>query len=682
MKGSEDIAVIDAGDPESIRYVEFKQDEYIDHFSKLVELEREEEMERHEREMKNLSGWERQKKGRAVLNARARDEGTGLGGKFIVKFVRKDGLPDTEMSVGDLIRVSKNHPLSDDNPSGTVIERTGYSITAAFDDKPPGWIYDKVRLDLYVNDITFQRMLDAVNKTKGLEGKKRRLINKIISEGELESEQMEDVFFMNQDLNKSQQEAVIKAMESQDIHLIHGPPGTGKTVTCVEIIEQAVEANQTVIACADSNTAVDNLVEHLVSRGRNVVRVGHPARVTPVLREHTLDYILEDNSTYLKAQELRERAFELKEEQDKYTYPSGRWRRGLSNEAIKSLAKKGKGSRGIPPNKIQEMAKCLEIQDEVDELFDKVDELENKAVNEVLERADLVCSTNSSSASQALEDREFDLCVIDEATQASEPSCLIPTVKADKLVMAGDHKQLPPTILNEKAKNEGLAETLFERLVAMYGDEVKTLLKVQYRMHEKIMRFSDDEFYDGQIVADASVKNHLLEEIVDNHVENKFDEILDTKEPIVLIDTQGKMPERSRNGSTSKENKGEALISKKLVDGFLDMGIESKDIGVISPYDDQKELIKDQVDDEMVEIDTVDGFQGREKEVIILSLTRSNKKDNIGFLKDLRRLNVSITRARRKLVVIADCNTVSTHPLYEKLFNYIGDEGKKLDVNI
>lgn len=682
MKESDDITVIEAGDPESIVHVEFEQDEYIDHFSELVELERQEEMERHEQEMKNLSGWDRQKEGRAILNTRAIDEGTGLGGKFLIKFVRKDGIPDTEISVGDLIRVSKNHSLSDDNPSGTVIERTGYSITAAFDDKPPGWIYDKVRLDLYVNDITFQRMLDAVKKTKNLEGKKRRLINKILSEEELESERIEDIYLMNQDLNKSQQEAVIKAMESNDIHLIHGPPGTGKTMTCIEIIEQAVEADQTIVACADSNTAVDNLVEHLISRGREVVRVGHPARVTPTLREHTLDYILEDNSTYLKAQELRERAFEKKEKQDQYTYPSGRWRRGLSNEAIKSLAKKGKGSRGIPPHKIDEMAKSLELQEEVDELFEKVDELENKAVNEVLERADVVCTTNSSSASQALEDREFYLCVIDEATQASEPSCLIPAVKSDKLVMAGDHKQLPPTILNERAKNEGLAETLFERLVAMYGDEVKTLLKVQYRMHEKIMRFSDDEFYNGQIIADDSVRSHLLEDIIEDKSDNKFKEILDPKEPVVLINTQGQMPERSRQGSTSKENKGEALLSKELVNGFLDMGLEPNEIGVISPYDDQKELIKDYVNNELVEIDTVDGFQGREKEVIILSLTRSNNRNNIGFLKDLRRLNVSITRARRKLIVISDTDTVSIHPVYEKLFRFMEDKGKKLDVNV
>ncbi|MBS3817603.1 MAG: IGHMBP2 family helicase, partial [Candidatus Thermoplasmatota archaeon] len=437
MSRSEYLSIVEPGSPESITQSEYSLEEYIDHFSELVELERREEMERHEREMKQLSGWERQKRGRAILKARARDEGTGLGGKFIVKFVRKDGLPETEISVGDLVRVSKNEPLSDDNPSGTVTEKTGYSIKAAFDERPPDWMYDKVRIDLYVNDITYQRMLDALDKVEDLKGRRRKLFEKLLTGKELESEPIEDIYFCNQMLNESQQEAVIKAKEAEDIHLVHGPPGTGKTVTCVEMIEQAVEDGLEVIATADSNTAVDNLVEHLVSRGREVVRVGHPARVTPVLRDHTLDYLLEENDAYQRAQELREEAFDLKDEQDKYTYPSGRWRRGLSNEAIKDLAEKGKGSRGISPDKIKEMAKSLEIQEKVDELFDKIEDLEDKAVGEVIEEADVVCTTNSSAASQALEEREFDLCVIDEATQSTEPSCLIPAVKSDKLIMAG-----------------------------------------------------------------------------------------------------------------------------------------------------------------------------------------------------------------------------------------------------
>lgn len=682
MSRPEDLNIVEPGDPESISHAEYTLEEYSEHFSKLVELEREEEMERHEREMRQLSGWERQNEGRAVLNARARDEGTGLGGKFIVKFVRKDGLPETEISVGDLIRVSKNEPLSDDNPSGTVTEKTGYSIKAAFDERPPDWMYDKVRVDLYVNDITYQRMLGALKKIEDLIGRKRKLIDTLLEGKERHSESIEDIYYCNQDLNESQKEAVRKALESEEVHLIHGPPGTGKTVTSVEVIEQAVENDEEVLACADSNVAVDNLVEHLVNRGREVVRVGHPARVTPVLRDHTLDYILEKNDTYQKAQELRERAFDLKDEQDEYTYPSGRWRRGLSDEAIKSLAEKGKGSRGIPPHKMKEMARSLELQEEIDDLFDKIDALEEKAVDEVLNRADVVCSTNSSSASRALEDREFDICVMDEATQASEPSCLIPLVKAEKLVMAGDHKQLPPTILNETAKKEGLDETMFERFIALFSDDIKTLLKIQYRMHEKIMRFSADQFYGGELLADSSVESHTLDDIIDQKPGGKFEKVLSPDPPITLIDTKGQMPEKSRAGSTSKENPGEALLAEELAESYIDVGVDPTDIGIITPYKDQADLIDEKMDEENLEIDTVDGFQGREKEVIILSLTRSNEDGVIGFLKDLRRLNVSLTRAKRKLIVLCDRNTLSSHEVYEDLFDYMEREGNSFDISI
>jgi len=681
MSRPEDLNIVEPGSPENISKAEYALEEYSDHFSDLVEMERKEEMERHEREMKQLSGWEREKEGRAILNARARDEGTALGGKFIVKFVRKDGLPETEISVGDLVRISKNEPLSDDNPSGTVTEKTGYSLKAAFDEKPPGWIYDKVRVDLYVNDITYQRMLDALEKIKKLKGKKRKLVKTLLDGKKLQHDTIDEIYYCNQELNESQKEAVRKAIKAEDIHLIHGPPGTGKTVTSVEVIEQYIEKDKDVLACADSNVAVDNLVEHLVSRGRRVVRVGHPARVTPVLRKHTLDYLLEKNDTYQKAQELREEAFELKDEQEDYTYPSGRWRRGLSNEAIKSLAEKDKGSRGIPPNKMKEMAKSLELQEKIDELFDKVDDLEEKAVSEVLERSDVVCSTNSSSASQALEEEDFDLCVIDEATQATEPSCLIPSIKAEKLVMAGDHKQLPPTILNEEAKREGLDETMFERLIALFGDNVKTLLKIQYRMHEKIMRFSADEFYNGELLADSSVEAHTLKDIIDRDPKSKFRHVLDPYPPLSMIDTKMEMPERTRSGSTSKENPGEAVLAKELAEEYLDLGLEATDIGIITPYKDQADLIEKKIVEENLEIDTVDGFQGREKEVIILSLTRSNDEGIIGFLKDLRRLNVSLTRAKRKLIVLCDKSTLSSNEVYDRLFHHIEKVGNSFEIS-
>ncbi len=674
--------IVEPGDIEKVKFKEFSEDRYVQHFTRLVELEREEEMKLHENEMKYLSGYERQNKGRAILNTRARDEGSGLGNKHIVKFVRRDGLPETEISVGDLIRVSKSQPLSDDNPSGTVIEKTGYSLTTAFEEKPPDWIFDKVRVDLYVNDITYQRMFDAVNSIPGLKGKKRKTVSKLLTKNDLERNDVENIYFINQELNESQKNAVENALESDDIHLIHGPPGTGKTITCVEVIEQAVDEPRSVLACADSNTAVDNLVEHLVNKGRNVVRVGHPARVNPLLRDHTLDYLLEDNSNFQKADEFREQALEFKEEQETYTYPSGRWRRGLSNEAIKSLAQKGKGSRGVPKDKIQEMAKSLELQEKIDKLFEKVDRLEDKAVKEIITNCDVVCTTNSSAGSEVLKGKEFDLCVIDEATQATEPSCLIPLIKAEKIIMAGDHKQLPPTIKNLQAKEEGLADTLFERLIAMYGPEIKTLLQVQYRMNEKIMHFSDDAFYDGLIEAHESVKEHTLDDILNKTPRGKFSDVIDPKEPLVFMDTLGNMEERSREGSNSRENPGESLLVTKIVKELVGCGVPGIDIGVITPYDDQKENIKSNIENENIEVDTVDGFQGREKEAIILSLTRSNDSGKIGFLKDLRRLNVSITRAKRKLIIIGDSTTLSEHPVYDSFFNFIRDEGKYIKVKL
>ncbi len=717
--------------PDAVEKKEFTMDDYIDHFSSLVELERREEMERHEREIRNLSGGEREAKGRAILKARGRDAGTGLGGKSLVKFVRKDGLPETEIGVGDLVMVSRRDPLADDNPAGTAIEKTGYSLTAAFDRRPPKWAYKRVRLDLYVNDVTYQRMLDVLHALPRLKGRRRALADRLLSKGELDTTKDGDITLFNPSLNESQVKGVKDALAARYFHLIHGPPGTGKTITCVEIIQQEAE-NGKVMACADSNTAVDNLVEHLVSRGRTVVRLGHPARVTPVLRGHTLDYLLEDNPSYVKAQRLRARAYEIKEEQDRYTYPSGRWRRGFSNRAIKSLAAKGRGDRGVPAEKIREMARSIELQEEIDEIFERVSELEDRAVEEILDGTEVVCTTNSSAASEPLEGMNFDVCVIDEATQATEPSCLIPLIKAPKVILAGDHRQLPPTILNREANDNGLAATLFERLLALYGPGIKTLLRTQYRMHKEIMEFPNREFYQGEIKAAEGVRNHTLSDLINagkgedgktpspqssgvdtgdavgrgsvsnspsrvdvSEVEDRgsvstpsspdnnrdtgtggmLKKILDPGVPLVLVDTGGKMRERSRAGSPSKENPGEASLALDLVNGLLATGLRAGDIGVIAPYKDQKDIIESKVRNEGLEVDTVDGFQGREKEAVVLSLTRSNKRGEVGFLKDLRRLNVSITRAKRKLIVIADVATASTLPTYRRLFDHIKSKG-------
>lgn len=651
--------------------------EYSEKFSRLVELEREEEMERHRNEMENLSPRQRQAKGRALLGLDGEDEGQGLAGKHLVKFVNRDGLPDTEISVGDLVMVSKNQPLNPDNPTGTVTRKTNYSVTIAFDANPPGFVYSKgLRVDLYVNDVTFQRMLDALDNFHVVTGDKRCLRQVLLGDEEPRFSDLESFEASNQQLDESQINAVRGSLEADDIFLIHGPPGTGKTTTLIESIEQHVDRDFKVLATADSNVAVDNIVDFLNERGFYAVRVGHPARVTETLRQNTLDYIVEKKDKYQEAQKLWSKVSELNDEQDKHQFPSGRWRRGMNNEKIKELAEKGKGSRGVPSDVIESMAKWIEIQETIDDCVEKAKRLEQEAIDEIIEQADVVCTTNSTAGSELMSDRDFDVVVIDEATQATEPSCLIPINLANKVVMAGDHKQLPPTILNRQAEKEGLSETMFERMINIHNDRIKQMLQVQYRMNTDIMDFSSKKFYSDQLEAATAVSDHKLD--IDVETSGQLGEIIDPDNVLVFVDTAGKHQERSRRGSTSKENPKEAELVRVFTEELIGNGVSPKDIGVISPYDDQVGKLNQVLDIEGLEVKTVDGFQGREKDVIIISFVRSNDNNEIGFLADLRRLNVSLTRARKKIISVGDSETLTVNETYRELIDYFKETGTVL----
>ncbi|MGM0502231.1 MAG: IGHMBP2 family helicase [Bacillota bacterium] len=658
-----------------------KVENYLEKYEHLVQLEREEEMRQHEQEIKNLSGYEREQKGRAILHLRGRDEGQGLAGKFLVKFMRQhqgEELPDNEISIGDLVMLSKDEPLNNDNPTGTVVEQTNYSCTIAFDNEPLGFVYDKgLRMDLYVNDITFQRMLDALNKLRGAGGRLAELRDKLLGFSELEFAVEPEVEFFNQQLNQSQQQAVKSALAAEDFFLVHGPPGTGKTTTAIEILQQGVKKQQQILATAASNTAVDNMVEKLVNKDVKVLRVGHPVRVNPVLREHTLDYLIEDNSKYQKATKLREEAYQLLDEQEEHTHPSPKWRRGMSNKKIKSLAQDNRGSRGVPADKIEEMAEWIKLQDKINQLFEQVEQLEQEAVQELIDEADVVCTTNSTAGSEILEQQQFDLLVIDEATQATEPSALIPVIKAEKIILAGDHKQLPPTILNREAKQQGLAKSLFERLIEVHGTAGKKVLKVQYRMNQEIMSFSNQEFYDAKLKAAPKVKDWCLSDLELNLPTgtSPAEKVLSCPEAIAFLDTCGmNISETQKQGSTSVQNQLEADLVAEIVSHSDRAGINADEIAVITPYQDQVELI-DRLTRLDLEINTVDGYQGREKEIIILSLVRNNDRQDIGFLKDKRRLNVSLTRAKKKLIIIGDSDTIKGYEIYNNLINYVQNNG-------
>lgn len=336
----------------------------------------------------------------------------------------------------------------------------------------------------------------------------------------------------------------------------------------------------------------------------------------------------------------------------------------MSDEEILRYAETGSWIRGVNPKAIKSMASWIKLQEKINDLYQEAKRLEDKLIKDILTNADVVCSTNSMAGSDYVKGLNFDVVVVDEATQSVEPSTLIPIIKGKKFILAGDHKQLPPTVLNPRAEKY-LQITLFERLVKMYK-KCYTTLRVQYRMNEKIMKFPSRMFYGNLLIADERVRKHTLKDLGING-----NGIFSPEKVVVFIDTKGKGKERQRKGSTSYENPLEAKICAWIVKEFIKIGLKPEHIGVISPYDDQVSLLTDMLKDTGIEIKTVDGFQGREKEVIIVSFVRSNPEGNLGFLEDLRRLNVSITRAKRKLILIGDSLTLSNNEVYYNLIHYV-----------
>ncbi|NPA33199.1 MAG: IGHMBP2 family helicase [Aquificae bacterium] len=478
------------------------------------------------------------------------------------------------------------------------------------------------------------------------------------------------------ELNEYQKRAIERAIKSDKFFLIHGPPGTGKTTTLTECIATLAKQGKKILATADSNVAVDNLVERLTKKGIKAVRVGNPVRVLESIRKHTLDHLLEHEPEFQKAKKIYEEIEKLKEEQSRYVKPEPRYRRGLSDEEILKHAKTGTPVRGLSPKLIRSMAKWIKLQHKINELYQKAKEEERKAIGKILSRAQVVCTTNSSAGSEVLEGMSFDVAVVDEATQAVEPSCLIPITKAKRVIMAGDHKQLPPTVLSQEAQEE-LSYTLFERLLELYGEDIYEMLRVQYRMNKKIMDFPSKKFYGGKLVAHPSVENITLRDIINpeklKEVHKELLPILEPQNVVVFVDVKGE--EKRRKDSPSYYNEEEAKLAKRIVEELLKLGLSPSDIGVISPYDEQVRLLEEKLKDKGVEIKTVDGFQGREKEVIVLSLVRSNPKKDIGFLKDYRRLNVAITRPKRKLIILGNADTLSGDEVYNELIEYVKKEG-------
>ncbi|AWX32417.1 IGHMBP2 family helicase [Methanosphaera sp. BMS] len=621
---------------------------YIERLITLINYEREEEVKVMVNEIKKMTSYEREQIGRAVNNMKGKRLAKELG-MTIVQYGRKKRI-DCEINVGDVVLISTDNPLKS-NLTATVTEKGGRYLQVAFESKVPRWaLKKKVRLDLYVNDVTFRRMEDNL---KNLSINAKHALEYHLNMKSPKKENDVYLEYIDTSLNDSQKLAVKNALSSQDFYLIHGPFGTGKTRTLVELIYQELRQDNKVLATAESNTAVDNLLERLAMNEKiNITRLGHPQRVSSENIKHTLAYKINSHPLGANLESYYNIIDEYNEEKTYYTKPKPQLRRGLTDNQIKRCASKNKSTRGVDKKIIQSMARWIDYDEKVKEIYDKVKVLEDKIVREIIEESDVIVSTNSSAALDVIAKYKFDVAVIDEASQTTIPSVLIPIAKAHRFILAGDHKQLPPTVISTDAYE--LEETLFESLIEKYPHKGQ-LLNVQYRMNDELMRFSNSQFYDNLLETDSSVFDITL---------NDFD--INDEKTMEFIDTSNMNDNREAhlNDSKSFVNRTEARICIELANDYLDKGVKKEDIGIISPYADQVKLISEHID---VEVKSVDGFQGREKEIIIISTVRSNDNGELGFLNDLRRLNVAITRAKRKLIIVGNQDTLKYNRTYEKL---------------
>ncbi|MBR3140147.1 MAG: IGHMBP2 family helicase [Methanobrevibacter sp.] len=627
---------------------------YIKKLITLINYERDAEIDLMTHEISTMSGQKREELGRAINKVKGKSLGKELGLQ-IVQFGRSEVI-DTEISVGDMVLISTDNPLRSDL-TGTVTEKGARFIKVAFDKRVPKWaIKKKVRIDLYANDITFRRMEDNL-KHLSLKGK-NALEYMLSDRNPKKNRPTHYIAYIDENLNESQKNAIENGLSCENFFLIHGPFGTGKTRTLVELISQETRQNHKVLATAESNAAVDNILERLMENKKlNLTRLGHPQRVSKHNITQTLAYKVENHKLNKKIKKIYKKIDNLIEKRRVHTKPTPQYRRGYGDYDILHNASKGKGGRGISVDKMKSMAKWIEINQEIDEAHDEIKRIENRMIKDIVETSDVILATNSSAALESIARTKFDVAIIDEASQATIPSVLIPIAKAHRFILAGDHKQLPPTIISDRAGE--LEKTLFEELIKLYPFKSQ-LLNVQYRMNSLLMKFPNEEFYNNHLKSDSSVDEITINDILSS---NK------NEEAMLFIDTSKVIDNEENHLKDSKSiiNEVEAEIAIKTANNYLNNGIEEEDIGIISPYADQVKIIQNQTP---VEVKTVDGFQGREKEIIIISTVRSNNNGNIGFLKDLRRLNVAITRAKRKLIIIGNKNTLMTNPTYERLIKF------------
>ena len=485
-------------------------------------------------------------------------------------------------------------------------------------------------VQLFFDETTYQLMFDALDRVMRARDNRLAYLRELFYSS-LPTARFTFAPIRFPWLNATQEKAVNDVLRAKDVMVVHGPPGTGKTTTLVEAINETLRRESQVLVCAQSNMAVDWISEQLTDRGINVLRIGNPTRVNDKMLSFTYERRFEAHPDYPQLWSIRKAIRQLRESR----------RRGSDN-----------------------------YHQKMDRLQSRSTELELRIQNELFAEARVIASTLAGSANRILDGQKYTTLFIDEAAQALEAACWIPIRKVTRVILAGDHCQLPPTVKSLPALHGGLGKTLMERIVDNKPEAV-TMLRVQYRMNDIIMQFSSNYFYNGQVESAPLIK---------------YRGILDYDHPMTWVDTAGlDYREEFVGESFGRINKQEAVLTLHTLEQYLArigrqrIIDERIDIGIISPYRAQVQYLRRTMMKKeffkpyrhLISINTVDGFQGQERDIILISLVRANSEGQIGFLRDLRSMNVAITRARMKLIIIGDSSTLSHHPFYRHLHEYV-----------
>ena len=618
----------------------------------LIKLERQADLEQYRQKVLLRSLHQRTKEGVTWYPVRLNRDYIGTGERIIVELERTNHLDQPHsFQSGKLVSLFCNASgkPEKEHTNGVVnyVKDNTLVITLNGDDLP-SWIDDGLLgVDVMFDEMTYKEMEHAMKLVMKAEDNRLAELREILL-GKADSKipPTDQIHQTSAILNESQNLALQKILNTSDVAFIHGPPGTGKTTTLAQAILFTTKIENQVLVCTPSNAAIDLLVEKLSELGLNVIRIGHPARVTEQTLSKTLDARIAAHPNFSELRVLRKKL-----------------------EQLRSTASKYKRNFGHHEREQRRLMK-----EEVRLLKSDADLLEFYIVNDLLTRAQVICSTLVGSSHPVLRGKKFKTVFIDEAGQALEPACWIPVLKSERVILAGDHFQLPPTIKSQEAAKSGLAKTLFEKGIVKLPDHA-TMLKVQYRMHQDIMKFSSHYFYHDELIAHDSVKNELLRP---------------HQSPVEFIDTAGCSYSEAQDPETlSRFNIKEAELLIRLTESLVEeVGAEEWlqqgiNVGIITPYRAQVDNLHKLAESsaileplhKLITINTVDAFQGQERDVIIISFVRSNDKGEVGFLGDIRRTNVAMTRARKKLIMIGDSATLGSHPFYVELLEYVQKEG-------